>query len=130
MSAAIYVRSAPPGRMELARQREQCQDYAREHGLIVTGVYAETGGSRDGLESLLHDAAEQNTTDLIVTHLYRLGRQASIYTQTCDALSDAGITLRSISEEAFMANPFLHSIARALADAEQANADYDGDPAR
>ncbi|WP_431877985.1 recombinase family protein [Amycolatopsis sacchari] len=127
MSTAIYVRSARPGPMELARQREQCEDYAREHGLIVTRVYADTGHARDGLSALLREAPEQNTTDLIVTHLYRLSREASTYFQTCDALSEAGITLHSISEEAFMANPYLRNLARVLADADQSAENYDDD---
>jgi DNA invertase Pin-like site-specific DNA recombinase len=114
----------------LTRQRQQCEDYAHEHGLVVTRVYGNIGHSRESLDALLREAAEQNTTDLIVTHLYRLGREASTYFQTCNALSEAGITLHSISEEATLANPFLRNLARVLAGTEQAIEDYDDEPMR
>ncbi len=130
MNTVIYVRSARPGRMELARQREQCQDYAREHGLAITRVYADTGDSHGNLDALLREAPERHITDLIVTHLHRLGYEPGAYTQTCEEFSGAGITLHSIREEAFMANPFLRNLARVLADAEEAIDDYDDEPAR
>lgn len=61
--------------------------------------------TRDGLNALLHEAAEQNTTDLIITHLYRLGREVSTSNRVQIAIKDAGSTLHAISEEAIMANP-------------------------
>ncbi|MFN8097206.1 MAG: recombinase family protein [Dermatophilaceae bacterium] len=115
MTTAIYLHSAQPGRMNLAGQRGQCKDYAHEHGLVITGGYVDTGHSRDGLNAPLHEAAERNVTDLIVTHLYRLGRHPNSYKQTLAAFRDVGIAPHAISEEAIMANPFLRSLIRRLA---------------
>lgn len=120
MSAGIYVRSARPDGMNLARQRQQCEDYAHEHGLVISGVYSDTGRSRYGMDTLLHEAAEQGITDLIVADLDRLSGEPTASARTRAAIEAVGITLHVPRDRAILENAFLRSLIRNIAAAERA----------
>lgn len=53
MKALIYRRSAVHNEQWLDDQKTNCRQYAREHGLTVSGSYYDIGRTGHGLDAML-----------------------------------------------------------------------------
>lgn len=125
MSTAIYMRSALPNPAGMAAQQEQCEAYAREHGLTVTRLYTDLGPSRQGFDALLGDVSQEGIETLVVYSLDRLGREAGTSTRSLTALNEAGVTLHTVREGVTTADSFMLNVLSQVAAYDDEHGDYD-----
>ena len=97
MDAVIYLRSARPNPVNLLRQREQCEAFARQHGHEVVTCYVDFGRGRSTLHALIEEAEEQKIGSVFVFGLSRISRNPSDFTRDAVALHEAGCTIYDAS---------------------------------
>lgn len=91
--AAIYVYSDDPE--ERARQEALCLDYALDHGITVTKVYADSGQHRTELAFLLYAATEGDVSTVLVAGLQHLGPAQRAITWTIGEFERVGVTVQT-----------------------------------
>jgi DNA invertase Pin-like site-specific DNA recombinase len=91
--AVVYTRSAGGDRDQLVRQERACLRYAEAGSWQVVGLYRDEGSPGLGLAAAIEDAGEHRATVLVVTSLYRLGRDAVDVCRAVAALSVAGMAV-------------------------------------
>ncbi|MDT3438284.1 recombinase family protein [Pseudofrankia sp. BMG5.37] len=102
----IYLRvgRTPGWEAAIDRQRQECEELARQLGARVTGVYADHGGSgrfqdRPGLRKLLGDLGRSRDVSwLLVSSRDKLGRNAADNRGVRLALDGLGVRLVSTAE--------------------------------
>lgn len=99
MNAIIYRRSAVHNQQWLDDQNSSCREYAREHGLTITGSYYDLGRTRDGLDSMLEAVQQEDVTAVIVNDIARLGDKINDHLALVRRLHDAGVTIHVAQEQ-------------------------------
>ena len=91
---------------DIPMQREACQEYAREHGLLIIKEYQERGISafktpaedRDALQKLREDALEKRFDILLVFMFDRIGRRSDETPFVVEWFIKHGIRVISVKE--------------------------------
>ena len=90
---AIYVFGGDPA--ERARQEALCLDYALEHGITVTRVYADAGWNRPELAGLLNAATEGDVSTVLVASLQQLGPHQRAIRWAIGEFERVGVTVQA-----------------------------------
>lgn len=90
---AIYVFGDDPA--ERARQETLCLDYALEHGITVTKVYADAGRHRTELAVLLNAATEGGVSTVLVASPIHLGPTGETVAWVIGEFEQVGVTVQA-----------------------------------
>lgn len=99
MKAVIYRRSAVHNEQWLDDQETNCRQYAREHGLTVSGSYYDIGRTGHGLDAMLEAVQQEEVSAVIVNDLARLGEKINDHLATVRLLQEAGVTIHVTKEK-------------------------------
>ncbi|MEU5874726.1 recombinase family protein [Glycomyces sp. NPDC047369] len=105
MRAVLYARAAiDPTGTSIIRQEQYCREFAAEHGIEITGAFADVGPAPTpgklppGYRRMLERAADTAARVLIVEDHARLSRSSTDIPVLRQGLRDRGLVLRFASE--------------------------------
>lgn len=107
------------------RSGDQLRQYAREHGLTVSGSYYDIGRTGHGLDAVLEAVQQEEVSAVIVNDLARLGEKINDHLATVRLLQEARVTIHVTKEKTTdNGGALLAGVMQAYAEADSHLADH------